>query len=122
MGRASNSFYEDVPSDAFDGDPTTIWSTGTMQQPGMFFEVDLGAVRTFYTLELECSISSDLPGSLDVYLWESGDPGTPVRTGIAGLPHTKIEFATPQVARYVRFALGASKNAWWCIGELHVVE
>ncbi len=123
MGEASHSYFQDTPSDAFDGDPSTIWSTGTVQRPGMFFEVDLGAERAFYALELECSIASDLPASLDVYLWDSGAPPIrPVRTNVAGLRRTKIQFATPQVARHVRFVLGASKNAWWCIGEIRVVR
>lgn len=120
MGSASNTFTEDQPSDAFDGDPNSIWSTGALQQPGMTFEVDLGEIRAFYAIEVECSIASDVAASMDLYLWQSGEPSAPVRTHVAGFPRTTIEFATPQVARYVRLVLAESKTAWWCIGELHV--
>ncbi|MES1188629.1 MAG: discoidin domain-containing protein [Myxococcales bacterium] len=120
QGTASNSFFEDRPSDAFDGDPTSIWSTGAVQVPGMFFQVDLGAVRAFYSVDFECSITSDAPAKLDIYLWQSGEPGAPARTRIVGFPKTSIQFATPQVARYVRLVLGEGKNAWWCMGELSV--
>jgi glucosylceramidase len=119
-GKASNNFNTDQASDAFDGDPSTIWSTGAYQEPGMSFQVDLGDVRAFYSIDFECSITSDVPGSLDVYLWQSGEPSSPVRTNVAGFPRTTIEFATPQVARYIRLVIAQKKNLWWCIDELHV--
>jgi glucosylceramidase len=119
-GNASNNFNTDKASDAFDGDASTIWSTGAYQEPGMFFQVDLGAVRAFYAIDFECSITSDVPASLDVYLWQSGEPSSPVRTNVAGFPHTTIEFATPQVARYIRLVIAQKKSLWWCIDELRV--
>jgi hypothetical protein len=119
-GIASETFVGDAPTDVFDGDPTSIWSTGTFQRPGMFFQIDLGAVRAFYSVELECSIASDTPAKLDIYSWQSGEPGAPARTRIVGFPKTSIQFATPQVARYIRLVLTESKNYWWCIGELSV--
>ena len=86
----------------------------------MFFEIDLGALRAFYSVELECTVAGDAPASFDVYLWQSGEPGAPARSQIVGFPETTIEFATPQVARYIRLVLAANKSAWWCIGELRV--
>jgi hypothetical protein len=119
-GRASQTFTGDAPSDVFDGDPSSIWSTGTVQRPGTFFQVDLGTVRAFYSVDFECSIASDAPAKLDIFLWQSGEPNAPARTNIVGFPKTSIEFATPQVARYIRLVLAESKNNWWCIGELSV--
>lgn len=119
-GRASHTFAGDTPSDVFDGEPASIWSTGTVQQPGMFFEVDLGKARAFYSVDIECSVASDAPARFDIYLWQSGEPGAPARTRIAGFPKTSIQFATPQVARYIRLTLAEAKNNWWCLGELSV--
>jgi hypothetical protein len=119
-GSASHTFPGDAPSDAFDNDLDSIWSTGAWQEPGMFFQVDLATVRAFYSVELECSVAGDAPGSLDIYLWQSGEPAAPARTQVVGLSRTSIEFATPQVARYIRLVLAESKSAWWCIGELYV--
>ncbi len=119
-GSASETFAGDAPSDVFDGDPASIWSTGTFQQPGMFFQIDLGEVRAFYSVDFECSVTSDAPAKLDLYLWQSGQPGAPARARIVGFPKTSIQFATPQVARYIRLVLTESKNFWWCIGELSV--
>jgi hypothetical protein len=119
-GSASHSFPGDAPSDVFDGDLGSVWSTGALQEPGMFFQIDLGTLRAFYSVELECSIAGDAPGSLDIYLWQSSEPAAPARTQIVGFPRTSIEFATPQVARYVRLELAERKNAWWCIAELYV--
>lgn len=120
VGRASHNFEEDVPADAFDGDPQSIWSTGVLQEPGHFFEVDLGAVHTFWSVQVDCSLRADVAGRMDLYLWQSDEPSVPVRAGIVGFQKTTIEFATPQVARYLRLELAARKNAWWCIGELQV--
>ncbi|HVY29545.1 MAG TPA: discoidin domain-containing protein [Polyangiaceae bacterium] len=119
-GKASQSFAGDKPSDVFDGDSTSIWSTGAVQQPGMSFELDFGELRAFYSIEVECSVQSDAAASMDVYLWQSGEPGAPVRTHVVGFPETSIQFATPQVARYLRLVLTESKSAWWCIGELNL--
>ena len=37
-----------------------------------------------------------------------------------GFPQTTIEFATPQLARYIRLVLTESRLRWWCITELYV--
>lgn len=121
-GKTSHDYPGDAPSDVLDGDPGSIWSTGVVQQPGEFFELDLGAVRAFYSIRLECSVTGDAAASMDVYLWQSGEPGAPARTHVVGFPVTNIEFATPQVARYIRLVLSDSKQAWWCIGELNVYQ
>ena len=119
-GKTSHDFPGDAPSDVFDGDASSIWSTGVAQEPGELFELDLGAVRAFYSIKLQCSITGDAAASMDVYLWQSGEPGAPARTHVVGFPETTIEFATPQVARYIRLVLTERKQAWWCIGELNV--
>jgi hypothetical protein len=121
-GKASHSYSGDSPADVFDGDVDSIWSTGAVQEPGMYFEIDLGELRAFYSVDFECSVTGDAAASLDIYLWQSGEPGAPARTGIVGFPKTSIQFATPQVARYIRLALVESRLAWWCMGELNVYQ
>jgi hypothetical protein len=68
------------------------------------------------------SVRLGLFAKLDMYLWQSGEPGAPARTGVAGFPEMSIEFTTPQVARYIRLTLSEAKQAWWCIGELYVYQ
>jgi xanthine dehydrogenase molybdopterin-binding subunit B len=120
VGSASHTYWEDNVTDAFDNDPTSIWSTGRIQEPGVYFQVDLGRVRTFYAIHFQCPIAGDAPAAFDVYLWQSGEPVSPARARVAGFPETSIQFATPQVARYIRLTLVETKIAWWCIAELQV--
>lgn len=121
-GRASHNYSGDLPADVFDGDAGSIWSTGAVQEPGMYFEIDMGELRAFYSVDFECSIAGDAAAELDIYLWQSGEPGAAARSGIVGFPETSIEFATPQVARYIRLVLTESRLAWWCMGELNVYQ
>lgn len=119
-GVASHSFSGDAPSDVFDRDPSTVWSTGAVQEPGMLFELDLGRLQAFYTIEFECPVSGDAPGRFDIYAWHGAEPTTPARADIVGFPKTVVEFSSPQVARYIRLVLTESKWAWWCMGELSI--
>jgi hypothetical protein len=38
---------------AFDSDPDTFWDSGTAQQPGMWYELDLGQVQTVERIKIE---------------------------------------------------------------------
>jgi F5/8 type C domain len=119
-GKASSTFVDDSPFDVFDGNLETVWSTGKLQEPGMYFEVDLGELRAFYSINVVCPIEGDEAARFDVYAWRDREPTAPVRRDVVGFPDTTIRFATPQLARHVRLVLTQGKWAWWCIAELTV--
>lgn len=125
---ASNSNASDQPNGAIDDDANSRWAAGTPQQPGQWFQVDLGTSKTFDKITLELGGSpDDYPRRYEVYA--SNDPnnlGTPLVTG-AGIAvnggsngtgggvrgaATTITFA-PQTKRYVRIVQKGSDSYWW---------
>jgi hypothetical protein len=124
LASASHTFPEDEPGSAIDG-TDSVWSTGTQQAVGMWFELDLGGLEAFFSIEMTCNIVDDVPARFEVYFSTDGDfEGIePARADMTGFsPTTTIEFATAQVARYVRFVLSEGKPRWWCIEEIRLYE
>ena len=63
----------------YDRDATTRWSSNTVQTPGMYYGVDLGATRTLTRIIWDSSLSAgDLPPSLDVQTSADGATYTTV--------------------------------------------
>lgn len=120
--RASSTHPNDTTADVFDGELHDYWSNAALQEPGMYFEVDLGQVHTFFSVDFECPVETDAVGTFDIYFSSSGELGEPARRDIAGFPQTSVEFATAQVARYIRIELSAAKSDWWCISEFYVYQ
>ncbi len=109
-----------------DGDIATRWSSGTKQEPGMFFEVDLGAVESFDRIELAVDASEpfDSPRGYEVFVSDDGvDFGEPIASGAGATDPelvTAIEFA-PVDARFVRIEqTGSDVFRWWSIYELNL--
>jgi hypothetical protein len=123
---ASNTHPNDTPDDALtpagvDGD---FWSSGEDQVTGMYFEMDMAELRAFFSIQMECMTTADMAGLFDVYLSKDGDfsDEQPAREDVTGFALTTIEFATAQVARYIRIELSAGKPNWWCIDDFRVYE
>ena len=114
-------------SAAFDGSTYYRWSTGTNQQPGMSFMLDLGAPQIFFSIALRAYDTSytepdDGPALFDVYESNDSNFGEPVKQNLPGSPVTTIHFDSAQRARYIQFKLDAVKDKWWSINELHVYQ
>ncbi|OLE27708.1 MAG: hypothetical protein AUG44_09475 [Actinobacteria bacterium 13_1_20CM_3_71_11] len=111
----------DVPSHAIDGNASTRWSTGTGQQPGQWFQVDLGKATTFAKLTLDSGASSgDYPRGYAVYA--SNDPsswGTALATGTGTGSPVTVPLPTT-TARYVRIVQTGQAGNWWSIHELNL--
>jgi hypothetical protein len=115
----------DTPNDALDGQEGNYWSSGETQMAGDWFEVDMTELNAFFTIQMMCNQTVDVPVLFDVYLSADGDfsDEQPVREDVAGFaPTTKVEFATAQVARYIRIELVEGKDNWWCIDEFTVYQ
>ncbi|HVJ20661.1 MAG TPA: discoidin domain-containing protein [Polyangiaceae bacterium] len=114
----------DLPADAIDASSASgYWSSGAFQEVGMYFEVDLGMPRVFFSIEFECPVDNDYARKFDVYCSSDGDfsDEEPVQADLPGLfPLTRVEFATAQVARYVRIQITESAPSWWCIDDLRI--
>lgn len=123
-GRASHNNVQagaDNIAQAFDERSETRWSSRELQKPGMWFEIDLGEVRTVSGLVLDAAGSPrDYPrgyvvrSSTDRNRWEE----------VARRPQNdrdlNISF-NPRPVRYLRIEqTGRSDQWWWSIHEVRV--
>jgi hypothetical protein len=120
--KASDTYPDDDPNEVLDS-VGGRWTSGTAQYDGMWFEVDMGELHTFFSVVLTCDEQTeDVPGKFDLYLSIDGEYGPPVREGLFGKPVTDIDFDTAQVARYVKFVLRQEKSRWLSINEINIAQ
>ncbi len=105
---------------AFDGDPTTFWDSGANQEPGMWFQVDLGQVLVLDRVRVQ-SPGRGFPVGYKIKLSTDGQDWHLV----AEKPHnwTDIDAAfAPCPARYVHLEQTGTPDwpATWMIGEISV--
>jgi arabinoxylan arabinofuranohydrolase len=106
---------------AIDGVNSTRWDTATHQTPEMWFKLDMGSIRSFNTVELDSTGSSnDGPVSYELYLSKDGvNWGSAIASG-AGSAVTTITFPT-QSAQYIKInQTGSSSSSYWSIHEINV--
>jgi hypothetical protein len=119
---ASDTYVDDDPNEALDS-VGGRWTSGTRQYDGMWFEVDMGQLQTFFTVVLTCDEQpDDVPVKFDLYLSVDGEYGEPARTGLFGKPITEVTFGTARVARYVKFVMRQEATRWLSINEINIVQ
>lgn len=119
---ASRSSPGDVPEKAFDGNPTSRWSTGINGVPGQSFRLDLSTSQTVDGILMETgsgAFATDFPRGFTVSLSTDDGNYTQVATGTGTDPLTAVHFAA-RAARYIRIALTSASPRWWGIAELTV--
>jgi hypothetical protein len=121
---ASNTFSSSSTADAFDGNPATRWTTGALQIPGLWLELDLGRTEIFFSILIDSSqFPDDAAKSYNIYFSNDGTFGTAARTGVPGAALSTIKFDSAVVARYIKIELASSDSkAWWSVGELSVYQ
>lgn len=98
---------------ALDGQTNTRWSTQTLQQPGMWFELDLGASRTVRGLALDNAQSTqDYPRGYVVQVSENRQTWQEVARQPTNDRPLDIDF-TPRPVRYLRIEQTSSSSSWW---------
>lgn len=109
----------DQISNMFDGDPATRWSSDTVQVPGMYFIVDMKAVKTFDTLAIKAG-GNDVAAGYEIYVSKDGVTwGDPVAKGADQSQALTLSLGT-QNARYIKMVQTGSSLAWWSITEFKV--
>jgi glucosylceramidase len=118
---ASSTGTGETPGNALDGNAATRWSTGAAQVNGQWFQVDMGAVRTFNRIVLDAGASTgDYPRGYQVFVSNDGTNwGSAIASGTGTTQSISITFAT-QSARYLRIVQTGSVGNWWSIHELNV--
>lgn len=111
----------DTAAKAIDGTASTRWSTGQAQQPGQWFQLDLGAPRKFTRVVLENGSSTgDHPRSYTVHASDNPSSwGNPIATGQGNDPVTSIQLPAT-TARYLRITQNGNAGNWWSISELNL--
>jgi len=117
------------PQLAFDGDPTTRWTTGRGMKPGDWFVLDLGHPERINRVWADVAASpEDYPRgyeigvSLEGTQWKTvaeADEGTSRRSVRHGVWRASF---TPVEARFVRITQrGSHDHWWWSMHELYVL-
>lgn len=108
------------PSQAFDADTMTRFSTGAkMTASKLFtFDVDLGKAVMINGISTTTMTASDTPPQIEVAISTNGTAWTPVACANVTSP-VDISFAAVS-ARYVRLVQHGTADAWWSIHDLDV--
>lgn len=107
---------------AIDGDPATRWSTGEPQQPGQWFQIDMGYIANVRKVALDTTGSAgDYPREYSVFVSNDGKSwGDAVLKGTGNGPVTEIPLPH-QRARFVKIEqTGKADGMFWSIHELKV--
>jgi hypothetical protein len=117
---ASDTYAGTSTDNALDGDPMSVWSSGTPQYPGMWFLVDMREPQVFFGIELMVAPTSvDFGALLRVSSSVDGTTFTELRTDVKGANELKIHFPTARYARYLKLE-ALETGHWWRIDELTV--
>jgi hypothetical protein len=113
----------DNVAQALDGKPETRWSSRAVQQPGMWFELDLNEMRTVSGLTLDTSRSpQDYPQGYVVRVSTDRSKWDEVARQNQNNSALDVSFS-PRSARYIRVEqTGNSDRWWWSINEVIVKE
>ncbi len=106
---------------AIDNNLATRWSSRAPQQPGMWFEIDLGQVQPVSGLTLDSANSpQDYPRGYIVRLSTDRNQWDEVARAAQNETPLDVTFS-PQQARYLRVEqTGSSDRWWWSIHEVRV--
>jgi hypothetical protein len=108
---------------AFDSTKQTRWATGTEQQPGQWFAVDLGRTAALTSLELEYNDSpADGPTGYKVFTSLDGQSWAgPIAQGKGQDRRMTIAFANSPIARWIKIEqTGTKPGLFWSIHEMRV--
>jgi hypothetical protein len=104
---------DDNLAQALDGNPNTRWSTRAIQQPGMWFELDLNQVRTVSGLALDTAVSpNDYPRGYAISLSTDRGNWQSVIRNDHNQSALDVTFS-PRPARYIRIEQSGYADHWW---------
>jgi hypothetical protein len=129
VNLSASASHNNVPSgadnisQALDGRPETRWSTRALQQPGMWFELDLNDVRLVSGVTLDTAASAnDYPQGYIVRLSSERQQWVEVARNERNDRALAVTFS-PRPARYIRIEqTGSSDRWWWSIHGLTVTS
>jgi hypothetical protein len=111
------------PANALDGNITTRWATSRSQIPGLYYQVNMGASKTFNKITLDSgSNSNDYPRGYEIYVSSDGTNwGSAVASGAGSGSIQTLSFQV-QTAQYIKVVLTGTGSPWWSMSEFNVYE
>jgi hypothetical protein len=89
----------------------------------MWFEVDMGKLQAFYTVEVRTLSVSDFGRKMRLSASLDGSLFVELRSNILGEQDLKIAFQTQQHARYLKLELlDSAGGLWWRIDDVSVLQ
>ncbi|WP_405770740.1 discoidin domain-containing protein [Streptomyces sp. NBC_00080] len=109
-----------APGDALDGNPGTRWTTGTSQQPGQWFTVNLGAGTSVSKVLLDAGPTSagDRPTSYEVWGSTDNTNWSKYASGTGSGRITTASFYATQYVQYLKIVQTGTSSNWWSIAGL----
>ncbi|MDG0810117.1 fibronectin type III domain-containing protein [Cohnella rhizosphaerae] len=121
-GWTATSSTNTATANALDGNATTRWTSSGSQSAGRYYQVNMGAAKTFNKITLDSTGGSDYPRAYEVYVSSDGTTwGTAVASGTGSGSVQTVTFPV-QTARYIKVVLTAAASPWWSIYEFNVYE
>lgn len=116
---AYNEISTDPCVSALDGNAASRWTSGLMQAPGDWFQIDMGAEYCFNRVIFNSG--NDYPAGYELYVSADGKNWTeePVAKGAGNGDVTDIKTAR-QKARYIRLVQTGSRSSWLSVHEINV--
>lgn len=110
-----------VPANALDGKLATRFSTNEHQAPGLYLEVNLGAMQSFQEISMVSPNSpTDYARGYELQVSTNNTSWASVATCTGTATPEIVSFPT-QTARYIKVVLTASTTShWWSIDELNL--
>ncbi len=121
--KLSASHGLDKVGSAIDGQSGSRWDTGRVQNPGMWFKVELPEPMRVLSLVLDTRGSNDdYPRGYLVHVSNDGkDWGEVVAKGRGSSPIEELELSIEDPCRFIRITqTGKSPNKYWSIHELSI--
>lgn len=119
--KITTSGSSEAVSNMLDGDLSTRWSSGKLQAPGDWMQIDLGTEQSFDTLFMNSGTSwGDYAHGYDVFVSNDGENwGEAVVHGKGSSPSIAVSLPM-QKARYIKVVLTSAADSWWSISEVKV--
>ncbi len=118
---ASSTASDETTGAAFDGDEWSRWSTGEVQAPGQWFQVDMGSVHSIGLVSMQTRSDQvwDYPDQFTLEVSTDGATWTTVEEG-PGFGWKRTIALDGVSARYLRLTQTGEATEWWQIAELEV--
>ena len=117
---------EDAPK-AYDRDPKTKWASNSPQSPGMYYQLDMGDVRTVNRVMFDDDAGgttiyvSDYPRQYDIEVSTDGESWKRVASEEGDLNYYAGAYFDPTEARYIKITQkGSTTPEWWSVCEIYV--